>query len=90
MSPHCDTRDTLRRLAGGSADRHLAGAAAASLAILQDIDNQAMSAQDIDLLQDLVEAIYREGNLALLEHLRSGAPDCAVCAVLALRMAELD
>lgn len=89
MNCGCATVRTLKQLADASPDPHMAGAAAASLAIIADVHEAAMSGLDIALLHDLVDAIHHEGQLGMLKHLRTDAPDCRVCAALALRMAEV-
>ena len=63
-------------------DSHLKIVASHALAIIQDIDAEYMTNMDISALKTLVEEIYGNNQQLLINHLKDGSPDCAICAAL--------
>lgn len=73
-----------------NSDPQLVEAAKATMAIVTDLENTLFSSADLQCLHDLIDAVYRDGQAPLFDHLRDGVVDCRVCAALASRIERLD
>lgn len=78
----CKTVLFLQQVAAGGGN--LAGIARSALGLIEDIQNTHLDALYLVYLQEIIEHIYQENGLPLLDHLRDGA-DCELCAALAAR-----
>jgi hypothetical protein len=89
MTADCMTIVYLRELAQREAngDKGLALAAESALHIVTDIRENYMTDTDVASLHMLVDDIRQSGHEILLDHLWYSAPDCAMCAALAARVA---
>ena len=63
--------------------------ASAALVVIQGIDDTNMTDKDIQYLHDIVQHVYEEGGRSLLEDLRYGAKECAVCAEMVKQIEAL-
>ena len=62
------------------------GIAASALKIISDMNEYALTADNIKYLHWLIDSIYKQGHGVLLDHLHEGAPDCKICEAMAERM----
>lgn len=60
--------------------------ASSCLDIIENINESGLTPAGIHYLHEFVDAIYKEGNISLLDHLRDGSADCRICKEMASRM----
>ncbi len=82
----CKTIVALKNIARSSHDAGLSLCAERILAIIQDTAEESMTDYDLESLSSLVDAVFSESHLEVLDHLKDGVPDCEVCAALHRKM----
>jgi hypothetical protein len=83
----CKTIQLLEGLATGHGD--WSPVASSCLDLVQNMRECGLNAQAIEYLQMFVEEIYKAGEISLLDHLRDGAADCAMCQEIARHMTHV-